>query len=74
MKLHFVNRLITYENLLQEVIIYLTNGGFIVGTVAKVHRDFVTLSSRPRGAIDIPFSSILAMAPLPLEVKKKNKG
>ncbi|GBF12328.1 hypothetical protein TEPIDINF_001352 [Tepidibacillus infernus] len=70
MRIRLLDRLFIYERLLQEVTIYLTSGGTFKGTVAKVHRDFVTLTTIS-GAIDIPFSSILAIAPA---IKKNRKG
>ncbi|WP_339060946.1 hypothetical protein [Tepidibacillus marianensis] len=71
MQLRLIQRLINYETLLQQVIVYLTNGGFVTGTLAKVHRDFITVMTVPNGAIDIPFSSIVAVSPVN---KKSRKG
>lgn len=69
--MRLINRLRIYERLLQEVVIYLTSGGFVIGTVVGIHTDFITLTTIPNGAIDIPYDSILAISPV---TKKKNKG
>jgi len=73
MQLRLIERLINYETLLQQVIVYLNNGGFVTGTLVKVHRDFITVMAIPNGAIDIPFSSIVAISPINKK-SRKDKG
>jgi hypothetical protein len=62
-----VERLRYYEKILIPVILLLSNGKELKGTIAKVEQDFLTFSTQPYGALDIRLDFIIAVGPQPPE-------
>jgi len=73
MRLRLIQRFYNYEKLLMKVTISLINGETVTGTMAKVHWDFLTIMNKSKGAVDIPFTSIVAISPV-TQKKRKGKG
>lgn len=78
--MRLIERLHGYEKLLLQVSILLINGKEFNGTITKIHRDFLTLSTTHIGVIDIKLASIVAVSPTtkqpvpPLNKTKKRRG
>ncbi|WP_162142480.1 hypothetical protein [Aneurinibacillus terranovensis] len=63
MKMRLLDRLIMYERILQQVVVYLIDGSHVTGTLMKVHEDFITVSTTTSRVMDIFLRSIMAISP-----------
>ncbi|NBD24780.1 hypothetical protein [Paenibacillus glycinis] len=58
------DRLENYFSLLRKITVLLSNGRIVRGHILQLHDDFLTVHDKTFGPIDIPFPSIVAVAPV----------
>ncbi|REE55425.1 hypothetical protein A8990_16917 [Paenibacillus taihuensis] len=59
-----IDRYNIYFLSLRKVTVFLSNGRIMRGHIIQLHDDFLSIHDRTYGPIDIPFQSVVALAPM----------
>ncbi|SEN94422.1 hypothetical protein [Paenibacillus sp. OV219] len=67
-----IDRYNIYFLSLSKITVFLSNGRIVRGHIIQLHDDFLSIHDRTYGPIDIPFQSVVAVAPMS-NLRKRTK-